>query len=318
MLLLNLLYTAIGLVALYYGSEFLVTGSSRIALAFKISPLIIGLTIVATGTSTPELFVSTLGALQGESAIALGNVVGSNIANIGFILGLCGVVAVISVHEVMVKREIPMLIVVSLYALLISLDGTIDRIDGLTLLIGFGLFTYLFYVLATSPQAAETVSVDAPKVDDLKAIKIPLESGRMALGIVLLMIGAQFLIIGASEIARTFNISESVIGLTVVAVGTSLPELATSLVASMKGEDDIAIGNVVGSNIVNILLVLGVSTTITPIHMNQTEIFLLDYLVMLVFAVMLLPFARHRKLSKLESAIFLGAYFAYVIYSFVF
>lgn len=314
MLLINLTLILVGLVGLYFGGNFLVTGSSRVALKFKVSPLIIGLTIVAMGTSAPELVVSILAAFDGSPGIALGNVIGSNIANIGLILGFTGLLSALTVQETLVKREIPMMIVVTLFASLLILDGQLNRVDGLLMLFAFGVFSYLFYMLArftdTEVEMAEDVEPDA--------INMRLELGRIVFGIILLVIGAQAMVNGAQSIALSVGVSELVVGVTIVAFGTSLPELATSIVAATKGESDIAIGNVIGSNIANLLLVLGATSTIASIDVGSTDLSIVEYLVMLAFSFMLLPFARNRELSRLESAIFLGSYIAFVAYSFFF
>jgi cation:H+ antiporter len=318
MFLLNFAYLIFGLVGLYFGGEFLVKGSSRVALALKISPLIIGLTIVAIGTSAPELFVSIIAAFQDRPGIALGNVIGSNIANIGLILGFTGALRALTVQETLIKREIPILVVITLYATIMILDGNISRIDGFMLLFGFGVFNYLFLQLARNPQKTEeAVDVEMPEEDvDHTQINIPLEVGRILVGVVLLVIGGNSMVAGASNIALAVGVSELVVGVTVVAFGTSLPELATSLTAAMKGETDIAIGNVIGSNVANLLLVLGATSAITPINVGTTDLSIIEYMVMLGFTFMLIPFARNRELSRAESALFLGIYVAFIAYSF--
>lgn len=314
MLIVNIALILVGLVGLYFGGDFLVTGSSRVAFKFKVSPLIVGLTIVAMGTSAPELVVSILAAFDGSPGIALGNVIGSNIANIGLILGFTGTISALAVQETIVKREIPMMIAVTLFASLLILDGQLNRIDGLLMLFSFGVFTYLFYVLATYTDTE--VTIEAPDEEDAETINMPLEIGRIVGGVALLVVGAQAMVNGAQAIALSFGVSELVVGVTIVAFGTSLPELATSLVAATKGENDIAIGNVIGSNIANLLLVLGATSTIATIDVGNTDLSIVEYLVMLAFSFMLLPFARNRVLSRRESALFLGFYIAFIIYSF--
>ena len=318
MFLLNVAYLIFGLVGLYFGGEFLVKGSSRVALALKISPLIIGLTIVAIGTSAPELFVSIIAAFQDRPGIALGNVIGSNIANVGLILGFTGALRALTVQETLVKREIPILVVITLYATIMILDGNISRIDGFMLLFGFGVFNYLFLQLARNPQKPEeAVDMDLPEEDVAPdQVNIPLEVGRIVVGVALLVIGGNSMVEGASNIALAVGVSELVVGVTVVAFGTSLPELATSLTAAMKGETDIAIGNVIGSNVANLLLVLGTTSAITPINVGTTDLSIIEYVIMLGFTFMLIPFARNRELSRAESALFLGIYVAFIAYSF--
>ena len=301
-----------GLVGLFIGGDWLVTGSSRVALVLKISPLVIGLTIVAIGTSAPELLVSIQAALLGSNQLALGNVIGSNIANIGLILGLTGVIAPIAVQAGLIRREIPIMIIVTIFASIITLDGVISRVDGLLLLVGFVVFNLLFYFLAQqAPEAHEDVSDIATS-----GIIIWREVLRVLLGIGALVIGADLLVDGATSIARGLGISELIIGVTMVALGTSLPELATSLNAAIRGHSDLAVGNVIGSNITNLLLVLGATSAILPIEVNTGETFV-EFLVMIGFALLLWPFARNKTLSRRESALFLGAYVAFIIYTFV-
>jgi cation:H+ antiporter len=315
-------YVAIGLVALFIGGDWLVKAAVNMALLARISTLIIGLTIVAVGTSTPELLVSVQAGLQGLSEISLGNVVGSNIANIGLILGLCGLIMPLKVNESMVRREIPMMIAVSVMAGVMMLDGQISRVDGILLVIGFVCFTALFYWLAQQERRNGNGQSEAEKPDDeteqkkKSKINVWAEVGRFAIGLVGLMLGANWLIMGATNIARGLQISELVIGMTIVAVGTSLPELVTSLNAAIKKENDIAIGNVVGSNIANLLLILGVTAILSPIPIKQSFLGV-ELLAMLVFAVLLVPFTRNRTLNRPEAMAFLGLYIGFVIYNFL-
>lgn len=313
---LNIFLVLVGLIGLYYGSDWLVRGSSKIALGLKISPLLIGLTIVAVGTSMPELVVSVISGIQGSPAIALGNVIGSNIANIGLILGVTGMISALAVHEKIVIREIPMMVMVSLFATILILDGEISQLDGILLLFGYIIFNWVFYILAKSEaDVASKLTSDIEVTTD--AINIRTEVIIMLVGLVVLVAGAQAMVTGAVEIARSFGVSELVIGVTMVAVGTSLPELATSVTAALKGESDIAIGNVVGSNIANLLLILGSTATIRSIDIGQTDLSIVEYLVMIGFAMLLIPLTRDRTLGRTESAIFLGAYVAFIVYSFI-
>jgi len=323
-MLLNIIFIILGLAGLYYGGEWLVTGASRIAMKMKIPSIIIGLTIVAVGTSVPELGVSVLASLQGKEGIAIGNVIGSNIANIGLILGLTGLIRTIQVHESLVKREIPIMIGVTLFVTLLTLDGHLGRVEGIILLLGFVLFNYMFYriarqegVLDGKGELPEDLDIELPEeVEDLSTINRSHEALRILVGSVVLMVAAQLMVEGASNFARAIGVSDLVIGVTMVAFGTSLPELATSLTAAFKGESDIAIGNVIGSNIANLLLVLGSASTIATINVGGTDLSVVEYIVMIGFSVMLWPFARQRELSRVESAMFLGAYFAFILYSF--
>lgn len=325
MLLQNLLFVAIGLVGLFFGGNWLVTGASRVAVVLRVSPLVIGLTIVAIGTSAPELVVSVIAATQGSEGLALGNVVGSNIANIGLILGLTGVMRAVHVQESLVKREIPLMLVVSIFATILILDGRLTRLDGILLISGFIAFNALFYYLVkNSPEQEPDPENDVSTgEDDLQGdpnkIKLGLEAARIVGGSIVLVVGAQLLVIGATELARSVGISEVVIGVTMVAFGTSLPELATSLMAALRGQNDIAVGNVIGSNIANLLLVLGSTAFISTIDvLNETELTVVEYGMMLLFSFLLLPFARNRVLSRRESALFLGLYIAFIFYTFAF
>lgn len=318
---LNIILIIVGLVGLYYGGEWLVTGASRIALKMKIPPIIIGLTIVAIGTSAPELGVSVLASLQGKAGLALGNVIGSNIANIGLILGLTGLIQAVQVKESLVKREIPILIGITLFATLLILDGHLNRTDGILLLSGFVLFNYIFYRITRNEgllngEAEDELDIDLPEVKNLDKMRRRYEIGRILIGSIVLVVAAQLMVEGASNFARQIGVSELVIGVTMVAFGTSLPELATSLTAAFKGETDIAVGNIIGSNIANLLLVLGGASTIATIDVGGTDLSVVEYVVMMAFTLMLWPFARQRYLSKVESALFLGAYFAFILYSF--
>jgi cation:H+ antiporter len=318
MLLMNLLSIAGGLIGLYFGGEWLVKGASRTALSFALSPLIIGLTVVSIGTSAPELLVSVQAALNGSAGIALGNVIGSNIANIGLILGVTGLIKSIRVQDSLVTREIPLMLVVTVFASLLILDGTLSRLDGVLLLFMFVAMNGLFYYLARQdPSEVDlTIDEDHDGIPDAQEVKIPVELVRILFGIGALVLGANLLVSGASDIARSVGISELVIGLTMVAFGTSLPELAASVTAALKDEADIAIGNVIGSNIANLLLVLGATAFILPFDVGG-ELSVVEFVAMIGFSFMLLPFARNRELSRRESALFLGAYLAFVTYSFL-
>jgi len=314
---MDFIFIVIGLVGLYFGGEWLVRGASRTALSFAVSPLIIGLTIVALGTSAPELLVSIQAATQGASGIALGNVIGSNIANIGLILGLTGLVHPIAVKETLVRREIPTMIVITLFASLLILDGSVSRLDGILLLFGFIVFNLFFYFIAKQEHDEHEAEMEASgEEDEADSINLTLELGRIVIGIAFLVIGANLLVTGASNIAREIGISDLVIGLTMVAFGTSLPELAASLTAALKGESDLAVGNVIGSNVANLLLVLGATAVILPFDV-QGELGIVEFVAMIGFSVMLFPFARNKMLSRNESALFLGAYLAFVAYSFI-
>ena len=245
----------IGLVALFFGGEYLVRGASNIARHFNLSPMVIGLTIVGFGTSAPELLVSVQAALAGQPAIAIGNVLGSNIANILLILGASAVIAALMIPLRKVWRDLGVMIVATAALWVMLLDGSISRGDGIVLLVGLAIFMVMAFVLGK----------EEPDEDALPPSSMPIAIAQTIGGLIVLVIGARLLVDSASEIARTFGVSEAVIGLTVVAIGTSLPELATSVIAAFRKQTEIAVGNVIGSNIFNIFSILGITALITPI-----------------------------------------------------
>lgn len=303
-----------GLVGLFYGGNWLVRGASNLALSFGVSVLIIALTFVAIGTSMPEMLVSVQAALAGKSDLAVGNVIGSNIANIGLILGATGLIAPLSVKAILLRREVPLMILVSLLAFVLTIDGQISRLDGAILLLAFVAFNLLFYWLAR--RESET---QERLLSELEDSPDGMHSRRreflfLFAGVVALVLGSRMMVEGAVNLARLFGISELVIAITLVAFGTSLPELAASLSAAYHRETDLAIGNVVGSNIANLLLILGVTAFVQPITVDRGDV-QFEFIVMIAFAVLLIPFVRHQRLGRRQSALFLGAYIAFVIYS---
>ncbi|MBV7315623.1 calcium/sodium antiporter [Shewanella sp. NIFS-20-20] len=294
-----------GFIILTIGAEAMVRGASAVALRLGITPLVIGLTIVAFGTSAPELAVSVKSALAGNSGIALGNVIGSNIANIGLILALTALIRPIKVQSQMVKRDIPLMIAASLLFWVLLLDGELSRLDG-ALLLGL-LFAYLGYSYIDSKNSNEEVDLDtSPQAPWLSALLI-------IAGIAMLIGGGILFVDGAVALARNFGISEVIIGLTVVAIGTSMPELVTSMLAAIKGQSDIAIGNVVGSNLFNVLGILGITAIVHPVSAAGLQS--LDFIVMLALAAALLPFAyTGLRVGRREGAILLVSYLGYMAY----
>lgn len=316
MLLRDLLYIAVGLVGLYFGADWLVKGASRLASSFGISPLVIGLTVVAIGTSMPELIVSLTAALQDNSEIAVGNVVGSNIANIGLILGVSGMLApFLAIHTQLLRRELPIMIGVSILVVLMALDGQINRLEGVVLVIGMIVFTGISYRFGSQDPTPE---IEEFKADETltKPTNRLLELGRLVVGIGVLLVAARLLVDGAIGIALEVGISKVVIGFTLVAIGTSLPELATSVVAAMKKETDIAVGNVVGSNIANLLFILGSVSVVSPIPIDKA-LLRFEFPVMVFFAALMIPFALDYKLQRREAIFFLGGYVAFCVALFV-
>ena len=310
--LMTLLLLVIGLVLLTFGADVLVKGASSLAGSLGISPLIIGLTVVAFGTSAPELSVSVSSAFKGSAEIAVGNVVGSNICNVLLILGLSAMAASLVVQKQLVRFDIPIMIYGSLLVLLMSIDGIISRIDGLLLF--SGIVAYTVFLIKEARRQGVTV-VDG--VDDISPPQ-PLWKNAIyiVLGLVMLVLGSQWLVDGAVEIAKYFGLSELVIGLTIVAVGTSLPELATSVMASLKGERDIAVGNILGSNIFNIGVVLGLSGMVAPdgLPVAQSSL-VVDIPVMILVAFACLPvFLANYTVTRSDGVAFLVCYVVYVLY----
>jgi cation:H+ antiporter len=323
---LNIGYIFLGLLGLFFGGNWLVDGASRIAKQLGVPPLIVGLTIVAFGTSAPELMVSVRAALSGASGIALGNVVGSNIANVGLILGITGIITPITVKITLVRREIPIMIAISVLGYLFLLDSEIGKLDGAVLLLGFIAFNAVMVYLTVSRSAEQKAADTALSGNDAaNAVNLPLEFGRLLLGLVVLLVGAEFTVRGATNIAASLGVPEVVIGLTLVAFGTSLPELAASMVAAFRGQSDIAVGSVIGSNIANLLLILGTTSVISPIPIAEPGSFApyqagmisFNYPLMIVFAFMMLPFALDRMLNRVESGVFLAIYVAFIAASFL-
>lgn len=300
----------LGLVLLYFGAEGLVGGSSSLALRLGLSPLLVGLTVVAFGTSTPELVVSLKAAYLGQGDISVGNVVGSNICNIGLILGFSALIIPIKVASQIVRVDTPIMIAVTLSALFLIHDGALSRTDGvilLAMLVSYVLFSIrLAKQQATDPLAAEFG-------EEIKVSKkgVWQDIAFIVAGLVMLVLGARFLVEAAIDIAKAAGLSEAVIGLTIVALGTSLPEFATSLVAALKKEADIAVGNVVGSNIFNLLGILGVSATFTPL--SSAGLTPIDLGVMAAFALALWIFSRTGyRLTRAEGLLMFLAYVLYI------
>lgn len=316
----TILWLVIGLVVLVVGAEGLVRGASRLAAMAGIPALVIGLTIVAFGTSAPELAVSVTSAWNGQADIALGNVVGSNIFNILFILGVSALIAPLLVAQQLIRIDVPIMIGVSVLLLLLGLDGHIGRGEGILLFAGILAYTAFQVVQARrernkAVQAEYEQEYHAPAVRR-RGLEIATDVAFVAGGLVLLVLGARWLVESSVAIATAFGVSELVIGLTIVAAGTSLPEVATSVIASIRGERDIAVGNVVGSNIFNILAVLGLAATAGPsgIAVSQ-EALQFDIPVMIAVALASLPiFFSGALIARWEGLVFLGYYGAYTAY----
>lgn len=320
MLWLQSLWFAAGLAALIVGANSLVRGASKLALSLGLSPLVVGLTIVAFGTSAPEMAVSTSAVLDGRGDIAVGNVVGSNIFNVLFILGASALIIPLVVHVQLIRQEIPIMIGASLLLLVLGLDGSIRIWEGgflLTLLVAYTAFLVVQSRKERAQQAAEFNEEIQPASRGAWDAHWAVQLGLIVAGLALLVLGSDWLVGSSVAFAKALGVSDVVIGLTIVAAGTSMPEVATSLAAAIKGERDIAVGNVVGSNTFNLLGCVGLSglvaggggLTVAPSLLN------FDIWVMLAAALACLPvFLTGREIARWEGALFLGYYVAYVTY----
>ncbi len=310
-MLIQILILAAGVAILAVGADVFVRGASGIAERLGMSPFVIGLVVVGFGTSTPELAVSVGAAISGNTDIAVGNVVGSNIANVGIILGLAAVVAPLAVHMRMVRVELPIMIGVSLLLWALASFGVILRWEGLLLLIAFGAF--MWFLLRTSKDESKQVQ-DEYVAENPKG-KAGWRSGLfIVVGLAGLIGGAQLAVESATSLARLWGMSELLIGLTVVAVGTSLPELASSVAAAYRGHADIAIGNVIGSNIYNVLFVLGATAVVAPLPTSAPTLMWLDIPVMIGFALVLVPMMlMGLKVTRANGVFLLLAYVAYIV-----
>ncbi|MBE5314619.1 MAG: calcium/sodium antiporter [Xanthomonadales bacterium] len=302
---------AAGLVLLVLGADLLVRGASRLSLSFGISPLVVGLTVVAFGTSAPELAVSVQGAISGQGDIAVGNVVGSNIFNVLFILGISALITPLVVHRQLVRKEVPIMIGVSVLALLLSLDGALSLFDGLLLTGLLVVYVVVLYVQsrrAPADEGGDELPAGGPWLD-----RTWVQLLLIVAGLALLVLGSRWLVAAAIAFAQKLGISELVVGLTIVAAGTSLPEVATSIMAALKGQRDIAVGNVVGSNIFNILGVLGLASVVAPGDIPVAASALrFDIPIMIAVAVACLPvmFNGYR-IERWEGGFFFLFYVAY-------
>mgnify|MGYP001940163948 CR=1 FL=1 len=318
MTLMTFVYLIAGLVLLVAGAEVLVRGAAKLAAQFGIPPLIIGLTVVAFGTSAPETAVSVQAALDGSGDLAIGNVVGSNIANVLLILGLTALIAPLIVSRQLIRLDVPIMIGASLLTFGLAWDGSLSRLDGALLFAGVLTYTgFLIYSARKDKGGDDDEFAKEFGLDEApKPYAWAINLGLIIAGLVLLVTGSNFLVEGAVTLARALGISELVIGLTVVAIGTSLPELATSILAAIKGERDIAVGNIVGSNIFNLLCVLGLASLVSPAAISVSPNALaFDFPVMIAVAVACLPifFAGYR-INRWEGLLFLAYYVAYTLY----
>lgn len=308
------LLLAIGLVMLVFGADLLVKGAARLAANFGIPALVIGLTVVAFGTSAPELAVSVKAASSGQAELAIANVVGSNIFNVLFILGLAAVISPLIISKQLIRQDVPIMLVVSVIALVMTLNGTINKLEAGILALGLlGYTAFLFF-----QGKKQGVEVADGEVEAMLQAKVPLWQNLLLVvgGLILLVWGARWLVSSAVDIATAWGVNEAVIGLTIVAAGTSLPEVMTSVIATIKGERDIAVGNVVGSNIFNILCVLGLSGLVSPTPLLAgDQMAQIDIPVMVGVAALCVPlFFVGAVLNRVEGILFLVLYAAYVWY----
>ena len=317
---MNALLFVAGLALLIFGANTLVRGASKLALSFGISPLVVGLTIVAFGTSAPEMAVSVGAVMDGRTDIAIGNVVGSNIFNVLFILGLSALIAPLVVNIQLIRQEVPIMVGASLLLLALGLDGKLSMLDGgllFTLLLGYTVFLVVQSrretQAAQDEYAAEVRPAEAGAWDSHWAAQI----GLIAAGLAALMFGSDYLVQASVSFAKTMGVSDLVIGLTIVAAGTSMPEVATSLAAALKGERDIAVGNVVGSNTFNLLGCVGLSGLVSGDLglMVPPSVLAFDIWVMLAVALACVPvFLTGREIARWEGAVFVLYYVGYVAY----
>ncbi|WP_019895873.1 calcium/sodium antiporter [Hydrogenovibrio halophilus] len=307
----------IGLVLLVWSSDQFIEGAASTAIHLNISPLVIGIVVLGFGTSAPEIFVAVLASLDDSPGLAIGNVVGSNIANIGLVLGVAALVAPIAIKSSLLKREFPILLAISILGIVLMLDKDLDMTDGLILL-GL-LFIVIFWMIRANkkiqpddPLAEETLHEleDLPKMSLKKSLVI------LLVGLVLLVASAKMMVWGAVDIAQIFNIPDVVIGLTIVAVGTSLPELAAAISAARKGESDLMIGNILGSNLFNLLAVMSMPALLAP-SLIENSTLIQDYPIMLALTLAMLLVALPRKgkaeITKVEGGLLLASFIGYMI-----
>ena len=308
--ILSAVLLLIGLVMLCFGGNWLVSGGVTIAKKFRISNLVIGMTIVAYGTSTPELAAS-IAAAGDHSAIILGNIIGSNIANVGMVIGVAAILVPLAVQKSVLRKEIPIMLGVSALIVLLSVDGEISQSDGVILLVGLGIFAVYTFRSALKQREQDTDDSDANENNNniyLKSI------GFIGIGIIVLYVGAILTVDNAVVIATEFGLSEKIIGLTVIAIGTSLPELITSIIAIRKGHSDIGIGNIIGSNIYNILMIMGVGASLGGVLITA-DVYV-DYAIMIIFSISLLIGLKTHIINRTMGIILTTGYLLYLVTTF--
>ena len=314
-MLWQLLIFAVGLGLLYWGAEWLVRGAASLALQYGIRRLVVGITVVALGTSMPEFVVNFFAALEHEDSLALGNIVGSNIANIALILGASSLILPMVVAPGTLRKEYPIMMLVMGLFYVLSLDGVISQIDGFLLVLG--LIAFLIFIVIDCKRHARKIAT-ADDVPEMERQDVGLSTWKklalVAGGVVFLAIGARMMVSAAVYFADMLDINPVIVGLTVVAVGTSLPELAASVVSALKQDPDMSMGNVLGSNLLNVLFVVGLVAMIQPLKVD-TEAITLHFPVMLGFGVLLLPLAwTSYRITRLEGGVLITAFVGYIVY----
>jgi cation:H+ antiporter len=300
----------LGLVLLSLGAKWLVEGSSGIALHFGIRPIIVGMTVVAFGTSMPEFVFNLAATLQGSNDLGLGNIVGSNIANIALVLGVSAIIQPIKIDKSLIKVEYPIILGITILFFLMALDGAIGQFDGIILALIF--VGFLIYMIKTSSNGSVEGLVELPEIDENKSSSTKNILFSL-LGLTLLIIGARFMVDSAVEIARFFHVSELVIGLTIIAIGTSLPELAASVMSTIKKEADISLGNVLGSNIFNILFVIGLLSIFLPTLSEGETTLTLHFPSMILITLLLGPLLWLKNhISRIDGILFVSLYIIYL------
>jgi len=309
----------VGFVLLVKGADLFVEGSSKLAKILRIPPIIIGLTIVAFGTSTPEAAVSISASINGSEGISLGNVIGSNLVNISLILGLTTVITPMIVQKKTIVKEIPLALLGSVALLVMLLDTSLtsetvislSRTDGIILLLFFGVFVY--YIVEVAIKNKNNQKIYFIEKDDKKPSTLP-SLLKLFIGLGGLVLGEWLVVKYGQEIALSLGMSETLVGLTIVAIGTSLPELVTSVTAALKKESEIALGNIIGSNIFNIMFVLGISSTINPITISSNIVIDIALMIMVTFVVMIFATTHKRKINRIEGSVLLTIYLAYLTF----
>ncbi len=316
-LLLPSVFLIIGLALLVWSSDLFIDGAASIAKYLSISPLIIGVVVLGFGTSAPEILVATLASLDNSPGLAIGNVIGSNIANIGLVLGITAIIAPITVKSSLLKREFPVLLGITLIGIVLMMDHNLDIFDGIILLILLIIVMVWMIRANKSVDKSDSLAEETiQEIDNLPKVSYKKSLVMLVVGLIILMLSAKLMVMGAVDIAHYFNVPETIIGLTIVAIGTSLPELASAITAAKKGEGDLMIGNIIGSNLFNLLAVLAMPALISPSRVEGTTLFI-DYPIMLGLTLLMLMVALPRKgkteITRLEGIFLVSCFIAYMI-----